>query len=893
MSARPPEPMDNGQLASRQEIHNISAANGGITLAGNFKDCTIGGAQHLNARDKINKCRNTLFVSDPKIDRATLVSSKGKRTPGTCEWIRENPHYQTWLAGESRLLWISGGPGRGKTVLSLFLNEEAEKLCEETENRLLFYFCRSQDERHNSPINVLRSLIYQILEFSIDGPEVQEVLQYFDTPEKIQFALSSFECLWTVLEKLFAQPELPKVFCIIDGVDECHSSHQLVERLYGYCKLQAPNNDSAGLRLAMIGRGIDGLEAFPGIKLDPDNEEKVNEDVKAFISSSLEPLARIQGFDDDIRSRVEKSLLERAEGIFLWVSFVIDELSRKKTCLEILDTIRALPKGLHPIFARMLHQIESDQRQTSSLILKWVALAMRPLTLDELTAVIGVEPGGHDVSIERITADRVAICRPFLKVHNNQVLFVHQSAKEYLLRKQHDTDQVVEGFRIAADQGHAELAHKCLLVLEDSALQHTVLDFGDRPWQGESPLLDYAIRRWHNHARLASRDAKDLFNPDRPFFKQPSAVRSKWVETHNRWPGMYLLQCLPQTPLHMASYFAIVPWVEIALQWDRSMPRRVRRWRSRKTIDSIDYRLTPLGWAVESENKDTVQILLDSGAGIDARSSGNETALIDAVHRGDEPIVRLLLDRGADVNATTKRNNLAVFNATSDRRTALLIFLLDRGAGFDAVNLYSYYSTALIEAASQGNEEMVRLILDSGASLNPKSRQGINALTAAISIGHESITRLLLDRGVSVKGQYEPLNCAASSEHEGMVPLLLKYGADVNLGGYERGIRGLIKMTPLICAAMDGRDRAVRLLLERGADANAKANRIFRPKDFEPISLKRRMREYYRIYKGGSAVVYAAKRGHTTTVQLLLDHGIDISITDEYGMAALEYAAQE
>ncbi|KAH7254972.1 hypothetical protein B0J15DRAFT_526313 [Fusarium solani] len=433
------QPMDSGQPASRQEIHNISATNGGITLAGNFKDCTIGGAQHLNTQEKITQCRNTLFVSEPKIDRATLISSKGQRAPGTCEWIRENSHYQIWLAGESRLLWISGGPGRGKTVLSLFLNEEIEKLCGGSHGRLLFYFCRFQDERHNNPINVLRSLIYQILEFSIEGPEVQHALEYFETPEKAQFALSSFECLWTVLEKLFAQPGLPTIFYIIDGVDECHSSHQLVTKLYDYCKSQARSKECAGPRLAMIGRDIEELDAFPGIKVDPDNEENVNEDVKRLISSSLEPLARIQGFDD-IRSRVEKSLLGRAEGIFLWVSFGIDELSRKKTCVEILDTIRALPKGLHPIFARMLHQIESDQREASSLILKGVALAERPLTLDELTAVIGVEPGDPDMSIERITADRVAICRPFLKVHNNQVIFVHQSAKEYLLRTQHDTD---------------------------------------------------------------------------------------------------------------------------------------------------------------------------------------------------------------------------------------------------------------------------------------------------------------------------------------------------------------------------------------------------------------------------------------------------------------------
>ncbi|KAL2674068.1 hypothetical protein Neosp_012514 [[Neocosmospora] mangrovei] len=967
--------------------------NGGISLAGNFRDCTIGGTPGVTTRDKIAQCRNALFVSDPEIDKATLISSKGQRTPGTCEWVRKNSHYKTWLAGESRLLWISGGPGRGKTVLSLFLNEEVEKLCEATKDRLLFYFCRFQDERHNNPINVLRSLIYQILEFSIDGPEVQQALEYFGAPEKVQFALSSFECLWAVLKKLFSQPGLPKIFCIIDGVDECQPSHQLVTKLYDYCKLRAQSNDGAGLRLALIGRDIDGLDAFPGIKVDPDNEGNVNEDVKAFISSSLEPLARIQGFGD-VRSWVEKSLLERAEGIFLWVSFVIDELSRKKTCLEILDTIPALPKGLHPIFARMLHQIESDQRQTSSLIFKWVALAKEPLTFDELAAAIGVQPGHPNMSSERTIQDMVAICQPFLKedYNHNQVLFVHQSAKEYLLRNEHDTDQVLEGFRITAGQGHAALAHKCLLVLEDCALQHTDLKFNKLIGKKEYRLLYYAILHWPNHARLASRDATYLFNPDRPFFKQPSTVQSKWMKAYSELKQNHR-RIVPQKSLHMASYLSIFPWVEIALQWDRSTPRGVRLWRSRKPMQSTDDGLTPLGWAVESGDENMAQYLLDSGADVDATNGWGETALFQAVIRRDEPIVRLLLDRGAKVNIFGTRRSSPLTLATRGGNDAIIRLLLDRGANANATatggepavvyaarnadmtllkllldhgananatavdgepavvyaarnadmtllkllldhgananatatdseppvliaarhrhisfprlilervaKIYTFRAfnttTPLIEAAYRGDDEMVRLILDSGANLNPRKGQGVEALATAISMGHESTTRLLINRGVPVKGQYAPLNFAASSGYEGMVQLLLEHGADVNLGGDEIDTNQFIKMTPLVCAARYGRDGVVKLLLERGADANAKASVSFRLCWSGSISLKRAIWQYYRVEEVGSAVVYAARWGHTTTVKLLLDHGVDISIkdADAGGRTALDWAVRK
>ncbi|RTE83479.1 hypothetical protein BHE90_001900 [Fusarium euwallaceae] len=707
--------MDNGQPATRQEIRNVSASNGGISLVGNFKDCTIGGVQQLTIQEQINQCRNALFISDPKIDRTTLISSKGQRAPGTCEWIRKNPHYQAWLAGESRLLWVSGGPGRGKTVLSLFLNEEVEKLCQGTDDRLLFYFCQFQNEKHNNAINVLRSLIYQILEFSIEGPEMQQALEYFDTPKKTEFALSSFECLWTVLEKLSKQPGLPRIFCVIDGVDECHSSRQLVKTLYRYCKSQTRNKNSAGLRLALIGRDLDKLGAFPGIKVDPDNEENVNEDVKTFVSSRLKALARIPGFDD-IRSRVEKALLEGAEGTFLWVSFVIKELSRKTTCVEILDTLQALPKGLHPVFARMLGNIDSDQRQTSALIFKWVALAERPLTLDELAAAIAVKPGDHDLSIERIVADWVKICRPFLKVHNKRVVFVHQSAKEYLLREQPDADPVLEMFRITANQGHAALAHECLDILEASAFQRTALNLSDMSWPHQSHLLNYAVLHWQNHARLASRDAKDLFNPDRPFFQQPSAVRNNWTQTYNSWCSSQIRRHLPETPLHMACCLGIIPWVEITLQRDRSMTRGVRKWQSRKTIDRTDGGPTPLGWAVASEDKDMVQILLDSGADIDATYMWTRTPLVHAVQGRSKPMVQLLLNSYDNLNHENCQGILA-----------------------------------LKIAISEDDESMARLLLDKGLPLEGRH---YDLLTAAITSKHEGMVPALVEHGVDpAKGE--------------------------------------------------------------------------------------------------------------------------------------------
>ncbi|RSM11474.1 hypothetical protein CEP52_002970 [Fusarium oligoseptatum] len=70
-----------------------------------------------------DQCLQDLFITDPLSDRDGIVTAKGRRTPGTCEWIPITEEYQTWSTDRSGLLWISGPPGKGKTFISIFLTQ--------------------------------------------------------------------------------------------------------------------------------------------------------------------------------------------------------------------------------------------------------------------------------------------------------------------------------------------------------------------------------------------------------------------------------------------------------------------------------------------------------------------------------------------------------------------------------------------------------------------------------------------------------------------------------------------------------------------------------------------------------------------------------------------------
>jgi len=842
---------------------------------------------------KFAACRNALFLTDPHVDRERLINMKGMRVTGTCRWITQKWRYQSWLHGSTHLLWISGDPGTGKTMLSIFLTEELERVSQQKRHNaeLLFFFCSHQDEKLNTAVAILRGLLYQIV---VKRPKlIKHVLPYLETPERAQLTLSSLETLWITFRRVIQDVDLGKMFCVLDGLDECDadSTSLLVAKLVELFTLNDSQITNGAFKIVIVSRNIPGLRSCTQVKFNPDNEEHVVSDIKRFISVRVKELSRIEGFNEDFRIAVRKTLLERSEGTFLWVGLVMRELSQKRTCTEVLEALRELSPDLSEIYGRMLLQIESRRRRTSSGILLWVMMAIRPLTLQELAAAIGIQSSAL-ITIEQAVRDQVALCGPFLKLRDQEVGLVHQSARDYLLRKEPDSDSVLEDFRIKPEEAHLELARTCFDCIEHSALQYRPLDFDNGSCSQEPPLLKYAALYWPEHARCCSTRVIELFNLSeslRSFFQTDSSLRKNWWETYTRakpWPRL----SAPPV-LHIACSFGIVPWVRALLS---------ETWMSRfhKLADKQDENgQTALHWAARGGYKEVVHLLLDRGADVSVKNNDGLTALEWAALREDKAMVQLLLNRGADVNL--KHNNRSVvldwmatmgyelvvqpllgpradINVKSNDGQlvlhmvalvgyeAMVRLLLDHGADVNAKDNYGW--TALHIAALKGHEAVVRLLLERKADVNAKGNDGWTPLHSATCEGHMAVVQLLLGCGADVNaegtGARTALHSAAAEGHEAVVQLLLDRSADINVESeYER--------TALDWAAFHGRKAVVQLLLDHGADVNAKGS------------------------GGRTALHWAAAGGHEAVVQLLLDHGADVKAKDNDGRTALNPAARQ
>ena len=145
-----------------------------------------------------------------------------------------------------------------------------------------------------------------------------------------------------------------------------------------------------------------------------------------------------------------------------------------------------------------------------------------------------------------------------------------------------------------------------------------------------------------------------------------------------------------------------------------------------------------------------------------------------------------------------------------------------------SVNVVTPEGTPLLAAAAAGNAEIVKLLVEKGAKVNEKDKDGMTPLMAGIlsdknGAPKQEIVKFLLDKGADLNTRFitqgvgmTPLMLAACEKDPEVVKILLTKKADVNLADVNSG------MTPLMFAVTYDNIEIVKELLSKGADVNKK-----------------------------------------------------------------------
>lgn len=617
---------------------------------------------------------DALLSTRPEVDRSSLVALKGRRVNGTCEWLMRHPSYQGWLVGTNPpLLWISGGPGKGKTMLAIYITEVLQPEIDSTQGVLLYYFCNNRDRRRNTAITIMRGIIHQWLNFR---PYLAlHIKKYFDGSETTKYNISSFVSLWRLFLILLHQSGSCEVVCVLDGLDECEkeSLKQLLDALENYF-LKSEETPRPNLKLILLSRPQPAileskLGRYRRIKLDFSDIE-VGKDVEKYIFAKVAELASEQTLSEDMLLQVRQALMAGAEGTFLWVGFVADEL-KGRSWHKIQEVLRGVPKGLGGIYRRLLQQVEDKEELVP--ILQWIVLAARPLTLDELTVAVNIK-ASNDLKLTEVVKDRLTSCGLLVKIDGDIVNLVHESAKEFF-----QSDQVnFEGISMfyMNHNTHRTLMRTCLTLIEES--YKSPGSIGDASLH--NTLLAYASLYWPEHFRHASDliDAPSEFS--RQFFRAESPVREDWWRFY--WDQEQYGGASPSfTLLHLAAYFGNLAWAKMLLNQHASNSIFFHRLTSRKD----NYGRTPLFWAATRGHRDVVELLLDHGARVNSKDRSKLTALHIAVTGEHQDVVSLLLDRSAPIEDKAGYGDTPLIRAIQANSKEIIKLLLKRGARVDGL----------------------------------------------------------------------------------------------------------------------------------------------------------------------------------------------------------------
>ncbi|KAE8451754.1 hypothetical protein EG329_003211 [Mollisiaceae sp. DMI_Dod_QoI] len=274
--------------------------------------------------------------------------------------------------------------------------------------------------------------------------------------------------------------------------------------------------------------------------------------------------------------------------------------------------------------------------------------------------------------------------------------------------------------------------------------------------------------------------------------------------------------------------------------------------------------ITPLVRAVLGNHAEIVRLLLNNGAEVDQNFQGH-TPLHLATASNYSTIAEELLQSGADTTKTVTSNGWTALYIACSSGFLNLTELLLKGKEITSLEMLSKSGyTPLLQAASNGNEKIVKLLLEAGSNVKSKVQER-TALHIAAEAGFVSVAKLLIKHGAKLDANdsksQKPLHLAATYGRHEIIKLLLDSGASFNATTTNG-------TTALMQAARYNDTTSMELLLEKGANTNLSN------------------------VDGLTVTHISARHGSCNALELLLSRAVDLEETDSHGYTPLIFAAE-
>ncbi|KAK2052294.1 hypothetical protein LY76DRAFT_472246, partial [Colletotrichum caudatum] len=467
-----------------------------------------------------------------------------QRHEGTGQWFLESEDYSKWKKSPKSSLWLHGIPGCGKTVLSSIVIKDLSNT-ESCSGRLLYFYFDFNDGSKQSLEKAIRSLIAQLYS---DGQDARTHLDalYFSCKKALR--QPGTDSLISTFEAMVQQ--IGEVWIVLDALDECRTRKGSRNEGLLHWIASVLRSPQVNIHLLVTSRPEHDIKSALEGCIDsqvPLQSGLVTEDIRVYVH---ETVRQHKGFErwqgkEEILDEIESHLMEKANGMFRWVSCQLDALEKCPDRNSLRQTLRSLPSTLDETYARVIDKIPSEVEQTARRLLQFLVFSERPLRIEEavdMIAIVVEDRPRFDAKNRMPQPCEISIyCSSLVTVvsrgGNNEntevkeLQLAHFSVKEYLLSDR--VEQSISGtFRQTL--ARASITEVCLAYLLE-------LNYSLSParLRQSYPLARYAAQYWMSHAvqadtsrvdtlirefcqhKHSSKTFHQLYDPDAPWDQEP------------------------------------------------------------------------------------------------------------------------------------------------------------------------------------------------------------------------------------------------------------------------------------------------------------------------------------------------------------------------------------
>lgn len=430
--------------------------------------------------------------------------------PGTGRWLLDNTTFGEWFNPQfptiPPLIWISGKPGAGKTILASLVVEEAQKL-NPMPTVLFFYFKHGDSERDNI-LALSRSLLVQLLK------QDRELLPIF-----YQKCCCSGEAVLTstalteeLLELGFGNCK--SAYIILDGLDECpREQRKVITRRFRKLVEDLPATAPERLRCLFLSQD-DGFarKDFSDLASIQISVEATKHDIEEYCRIEAAKLKESLKMSDEQASKIASTVAKSVDGLFLLAKLIWNNLSGHTSIGRLEEELEpnVFPMEINVAYRRILDRISQQTSpaamEDTLMLLGWLVCAKRPLKWHDIQGMKSISLQEQLVDFERygFGKDITDICASLVETKSDGTIqFVHSTAKFFLIDEQVD---------LPAEE--LKLACLCIDYLNLPAFQNPPTR--ERILNGDYCFMDYAVLHWLRHLEAGvtsqTEDCKYLMN---------------------------------------------------------------------------------------------------------------------------------------------------------------------------------------------------------------------------------------------------------------------------------------------------------------------------------------------------------------------------------------------